>query len=111
MLERLKWYLVEVILPKYVPVGVLAAVSYAVAFLLSHASWFEKYGITTGTWPLKMEAPSGIVTLIEWDTLKVTGGAAIAALVAVAIVAIQHHTTGAPTVPGGKRETDPPKGA
>lgn len=55
-----------------------------------------------------MDPPSGLVTLIEWATFGTKTGFALAALIPVAIVAIQHHTTGAPTVAGGVRSTDPP---
>ncbi len=108
MIEQLKWYFAKVVLPKYVPVAVLSAVGYVVTFMLSHASFLEPYGITTGQWPLKMDPPSGMVTLIEWATLGTKTGIALAAAIPVLIVAIQHHTTGTPTVPGGRREIDPP---
>lgn len=111
MVDRIKWYLAEVVLPKYVPVAILSVVGYVVTFMLSHASILEPYGITTGQWPLKMDVPSGTVTLIEWATLGTKTGAVLTALVGVAIVAIQHHVTGTPTVSGGQRSTDPPKGA
>ena len=110
MWEQVKWYIVKVVVPKYLPVAVLSGLTYVVTFLMSHASVFEQYGITTGTWPLKMQPPSGMVTLIEWATLGTKTGAALAVLIPVLIVAIQHHTTGAPTVVGGLRSGDPPKG-
>lgn len=108
MLEQVKWYFAKVVLPKYVPVAVLSAVGYVVTFMLSHASFLEPYGITTGQWPLKMEVPSGMVTLIEWATLGTKTGIMLAAAIPVLVVAIQHHMTGAPAVPGGARATDPP---
>lgn len=109
MMDRIKWYLVEVVLPKYVPVVVLSVITYVVTFMLSHAKFLEPYGVTTGQWPLQMDAPSGMVTLIEWATLGTKAGAALAGLAGLAIVAIQHHTTGgAGSVVGGRREIDPP---
>jgi hypothetical protein len=108
MIDKLKWYFAEVVLPKYVPVAVLSGLGYVVAFMVSHASFLEPYGITTGQWPLKMDAPSGMVTLIEWATLGTKTGAVLAILIPTLIVAIQHHVTGAPVVPGGRREEDPP---
>lgn len=108
MLDNIKWYIAKVVIPKYLPVAVLSAVSYITAFMLAHASILEPYGITTGTWPLKMDTPSGLCTLIEWATLGTKTGVELAIAVPVLIVAIQHHTTGAPTVQGGQRAGDPP---
>lgn len=109
MIDRIKWYLIEVVAPKYIPVAILAALSALGTFMVAHADVLEKYGVTYGVWPIAWPvAPTGPVIVIELDTLSKAGAAALAAGVAILIVAIQHHTTGTPTVVGGKRETDPP---
>ena len=109
MFEDAKWYIAKVVIPRYLPVAVISGIGYVVTFMLAHAKVLEPYGITTGQWPLKMDPPSGMCTLIEWATLGTKTGLALSTLVPVLIVAIQHHTTGNGTaVAGGRRETDPP---
>lgn len=109
MIDRIKWYLIEVVAPKYIPVAILAALSALGTFMVAHADVLEKYGITYGIWPLNWPvAPTGPVIVIELDTLSKAAVAALVALLGIVIVAIQHHVTGTPIVVGGKRETDPP---
>lgn len=109
MVDRIKWYLAEVVLPKYIPVAILAALSALGTFMVAHADVMQKYGVTYGLWPLPWTVPpSGHVIVIELDTFSKGVAALVAAGVAMIIVAIQHHLTGTPTVVGGRRAIDPP---
>lgn len=94
MFDKLKIYLVEVIVPKYIPMAVLGAFSWLGAYLVAHAGTFEPYGVTYGIWPLQMDA-SGPVILIELDTLKVKLIPILGALFTVLIAAIKHHSMAA----------------
>lgn len=111
MLDRIRWYFAEIILPKYVPVAIMAFLSALGTFMVAHADILEKYGVTYGIWPINWPvAPTGPVIVVELDTLSKAGVAALTAFIGILIVAIQHHTTGGAKneVVGGKRETDPP---
>lgn len=114
MIEQLKWYLVNVGLKKYVPVGAMAALAALGTFMAAHAGVLEQYGVTYGTWPFVWpagQAPSGPCLLVEMDTLSKAAIAGIFALVAVLTRATEHHAVGAVTsnpppaevVPGGPR--------
>lgn len=112
MLDQIKWYLVNLGLKKYVPMGVMAATAALGAFMAAHAGMLEQYGITYANWPFQWPAgqsPSGPCILLELDTLSTKAIAGIAALAAIALRAAQHHTTGnGVTIAGGKRSDDPP---
>ena len=112
MLEQIKWYLVNVGIRKYGPVGIAAGFAAIGSYLAAHAGMLEQYGITYGVWPLTWPAgqdPSGPCILIEMDTLSAASYTAIIALVAVIVRAAQHHTTGNTTLAGGQQASDPPK--
>lgn len=112
MLENLKWYMVKIGLKKYVPMGVMAALTWLGTYMAAHAGMLEQWGVTYGTWPLTWPAgqqPSGDVMLIEFGTLSKAAIAGIAAVAGIVIRASQHHTTGEVGIPGGERkEEDPP---
>lgn len=110
MLDRIRWYFAEIVVPKYIPVAIMAALSALGTFMVAHAGVLEKWGITYGTWPIiwGTAIPSGQVIVVELDTLSKGAAAALAALVGILIVAIQHHATGNTGVSGGRREQDPP---
>ena len=116
MVEKIKWYFLNVIVVRYVPMAVLAGMAAIGTWLAAHAGILEQYGVTFGAYPLhwaKGYTPSGNVILIELDTLSIKAYTALIALVGFIAAAISHHTVGAVAGPqpqdGGKRENDPPK--
>ena len=112
MLEKIKWYVVEIGIKKYGPVGVMAGMAALGTFLAAHAGMLEQWGVTYGTWPLHITTPpSGQVILIELDTTSQAVIALVASLAAMAIRAGQHHATGTTAVEGGNRAGDPPAAA
>ena len=124
-MDKIKAYFVEVVLKKMTSAGVQSAVSALVVYLAAHQGMLEQFGITTytfGQWPYPAHMPSGMVTLIEWDTLKSGGAIALSALAMMAMAWVWHHGEATvkgqpqsgdlrkePEVPveGGKREGDP----
>jgi hypothetical protein len=111
MTEKIKWYFFEIVLKKYGPIGITAALTAIGTYLAAHAGVLEQYGVTYGNWPLHWnpgQDPSGHVILIELDTLGAAAYTAIIAAIAVLIRAIQQHTTGTPMFTGGTRAGDPP---
>lgn len=128
MIDNLKVYLLEVVVPKYIPMAVIGAFSALGAYLVAHSSVLEPYGVTYGMWPLQWSptsVPSGPVILIELATLQAKFIPLVGAAFAVLMVAIKHHgmaaingtpqsgdvrkTTATP-IEGGQRAEDPPKG-
>ena len=112
MLEKVKWYAVELIYKKYLPVGIAAGFTALGTYLAAHAGELKTWGIYYGVWPMVWaagEEPVGDVLLIKMSVFKATVGLAVIGLVAMAARALQHHTTGTPIVPGGNRAGDPPK--
>lgn len=124
-MDKLKTYFVEVVVKKLANQGLQSAIAALLVYMAAHQDLLESLGITTftwGQWPAANTQPSGLCTLIEWDTLG-KGGAAELAAVAMMIVAwIWHHSqataTGAPQsgdlrktetdpLPGGERKEDP----
>lgn len=109
MIEEIKWYLVNVGIKKYAPVGVMAALTAFGALMAAHAGMLEQWGISYGAWPLQWPTPpTGNCIVIELDTLSKAAIAGLASLATMAFAAAQHHTTGTPTLQGGQRATDPP---
>jgi len=109
MWDQIKWYLINVGLKKYAPIGAMAALATLGTFMAAHAGMLEQWGITYGVWPLHWPTPpTGAVIVVELDTLSKAAIAAITTIVAVAFRAAEHHTLGTPVVPGGARATDPP---
>lgn len=113
MLENLKWYLVNIGLKKYAPIGAMAALGAIGAFMAAHAGMLEQYGITYSNWPFIWPTgsePTGPCLLIEMDTLSKAAIAGIVGLIAMVMRATEHHvaTTITPPVPGGLRAADPP---
>jgi hypothetical protein len=109
VLEQIKWYLVNVGLKKYVPMGVMAALTSLGAIMAAHAGMLEQWGVTYGNWPINFgTSPTGPCIVIELDTLTKAAIAGIGSLIAMAMAAAQHHATGTPTIVGGRREIDPP---
>jgi len=97
MWDNLKTYLIELGVKKYLPIGVMAGMAALGTFLAAHAGVLEQYGITYGNWPLNFgTAPTGPCIVIELDTLSASAITALAGLAAIAIRAMQHHTTGTP---------------
>jgi hypothetical protein len=109
MIDYIKWYVVQVGMKKYVPMGVMAALASLGAIMAAHAGMLEQWGVTYGNWPLNFgTSPTGPCIVIELDTLSKAVIAGIASLAAMAMAATQHHTTGTPSVIGGRRAIDPP---
>ena len=110
MLEELKWYLVNIGMKKYVPMGVMAALASFGALMAAHAGMLEQWGITYGNWPINFgTSPSGPCIVVELDTLSKSAITGIVSLITMAVAAVQHHTTPVySSVPGGQRSTDPP---
>lgn len=111
MLEKVKWYIVNVALTKYAPMGAMAALAAFGAFMAAHAGMLEQWGITYGTWPLNWPVPpTGAVVVIELDTLSKAAIAGLVGLAAILARATEHHVATAivPPVEGGQRATDPP---
>lgn len=127
-MEKIKTYLVEVVLRNVGPKVAASVVSALVALLAAHQQLMEKMGVTyysnfSGTW--SGQAPTGQLITIELDTLSKWGAIAFVGALTLIWSIIQHHTvatvTGAPQsgdvrkvdlpVIDGKRATDPPKEA
>lgn len=102
MIDKLKWYVLNVGMNKYLPMAAMSAVTALGAFMAAHAGVLEQYGVTYGVWPLTWasgQVPSGHVILIELDTLSTGAITAIIAGVTLLWSAAQHHTTPVPTKP------------
>lgn len=102
MMDKIKWYIMNVAMNKYLPMAGMAAVTALGTFFAAHTGALEQYGITYGTWPLVWttgNVPSGPVLLVELDTLSASAIAGIVALVTVIWSATQHHTTPVPPNP------------
>jgi hypothetical protein len=111
MLERLKWYVVNVALTKYAPMGAMAALATFGAFMAAHAGLLQQWGVTYGNWPINFgTAPTGPCLVVELDTLSKAAIAGIVGIVSIMARATEHHvaTTITPPVEGGSRATDPP---
>lgn len=111
MFEKLRWYIVNVALTKYAPMGAMAALAAFGAFMAAHAGLLEQYGVTYGNWPINFgTAPTGACLVIEMDTLSKAAIAGLVSIVAIMARATEHHvaTTITPPVEGGMRATDPP---
>lgn len=116
MLEKVKWYFVNIGIKKYAPIGAMAALGALGTFMAAHAGILEQYGVTYGIWPFTWnpgQEPSGACILVELDTLSKAAITAIIAAATIAVRAAEHHTIGAVTppqpLPGGDRAGDPPK--
>jgi hypothetical protein len=99
MIDKVKWYFINIGLQKYLPIGVMSAVGFLGTFMMAHAGMLEQYGITYGIWPLQWnpgQTPSGACILIELDTLSASAVTLIVGVVTVAIRAAQHHSSGTP---------------
>ncbi len=123
-MDKLKTWLVEVVVNKVSPQVVTALIAYLVAFMGAHEEMLQKLGITfygnfTGVWDGPM--PTGQVIVVELDTLHVYGGVLLATGIAAIWALLQHHGTAvvtgqpqsgdkrqAPTIPtpGGERKQD-----
>lgn len=68
-----------------------------VVYLAAHQNMLEQFGITTFTWGQWPNAtqPSGMCTLIEWDTLQAGGAVALVGVGMMAVAWISHHGTAA----------------
>jgi hypothetical protein len=112
MLDKLKWYLVEIGVKKYAPMGIGAAFAAIGTYLAAHAEILEPWGITyTANYPFVWatgQVPTGPCILVELDTLSALAYVGTVALVAVIVRAGQHHVSGTPVVVGGQRASDPP---
>lgn len=124
-MDKIKTWLVEVVVNKVSPQVVAAIIAYLVAFMGAHEELLQKLGITfygnfTGVWDGPM--PTGQVIVVELDTLHVYGGVLLATGIAAIWALIQHHGTAVvagtpqsgdvrqtPTEPivGGDRKDDP----
>ncbi len=124
-MDKLRTWVVEVIVNKVSPQVVATLIAYLVAFMGAHAELMEKLGITyypdfKGIWD--GAAPTGQLVVIELDTLHVYCGVLLAIGLATLWGLIQHHGTaiinGTPQsgdlrttpqlpVQDGSRETDP----
>ena len=102
MIDKIKWYLINVGLNKYLPMAGMAAITALGTFMAAHAGVLEQYGVTFGNWPLVWpigQEPSGHVILIELDTLSTASATAAIALVTMLWSAAQHHITPVPPKP------------
>lgn len=129
-MDKLKTYLVEVVINKIGPKVAASVLAYGVTLIVAHQEFLEQMGITyypmfDGTWSGGI-MPTGSLIVIEFDTLKVWGAGMIVAGVMAFVAWMQHHgtavMTGAPQsgdlrqepsipTPGGDRKDDPPKAA
>lgn len=112
MWEKFKWYLVEVGIKKYAPMGAMAAVTSLGTFMMAHAGMLEQYGVNyipdwSADW-LKTHSISGPAILIELDTLSKAAMIAVIAAITVVMRAAEHHVNPTTAVPGGARAGDPP---
>jgi hypothetical protein len=125
MIENVKTYFVQVILKKLANTGIQQAITAVTVYLVAHQNYLTQFGITTftwGGWPYPNNPPSGLVTMIEWDTLGVGGATALMVGAGVIYAWFQHHAVAAvtsapqsgdkrdetsPTIAGGKRKEDP----
>lgn len=104
-MDWIETYLIEVVGKNLIPKVAAAAIAAAVGWLLSHAGMLEAWGVTTGTWPLHWTSePTGPVTVIEWDTLTVAGGAGLMGLLTLIAGIVMHH--GKATVAGTPQSGD-----
>lgn len=124
-MDKLKTYFVQVILRKISTDVIQQVITVATVYLAAHQNMLTQFGITTftwGAWPYPAHPPSGLVTMIEWDTLGIGGAAGLVAVAGIIYTWFQHHAvataTGAPQsgdkrqvptvmIEGGKRKEDP----
>lgn len=102
MIEKIKAYLLNVVLTKMAPAAASFAVTAFAGFWAAHQGMLEPWGITFGTWPLTWGAgqdPSGHVLLIELDTLSEKSVTAVFALAGALYAAGQHHLSNVVTPP------------
>lgn len=105
-MDSIKTYLVEVVLKKLTSQAVQQAIVAATVFMAAHQNALTQFGITTftwGTWPFPAQ-PSGLCTLIEWDTLGVGGAAGMFTVTGILWAWFQHH--GVATVTGKPQSGD-----
>lgn len=95
MWDKLKTYLIETVLQKYLPMAGMSGIGMLGTYLAAHAGMLEKWGVNyISDWSvdwLTTHAISGPVILIELDTTS----AALMTLVGVAAItlmrATEHH--------------------
>lgn len=111
-MDKLKTYLVEVVMKNVGTKVMSSLLSMAIVFIAAHQDIMEQIGITyypdfNGTWSGAM--PTGQLITIELATLKVWGAAALVAGATLVWGVIQHHAvatvTGFPQS-GDKRITE-----
>jgi len=107
--QKLKIYLVEVVLKRVSPAAFAAFIASAGAFYAAHKELLEKWGVTYGNWPIPGFDASGPVIIIELDTVNAALWALVSALATGVIIFGWHHTSAAVTgkpQSGGQRATD-----
>lgn len=112
MLDRIKWYFVNVGIRKYAPVALMSGLTALGTLMAAHTGLLEQWGVNyIASWDpswLSGHSISGPILLIELDTTSTAAIAAIIGLITLMSRGVEHHTLGAPTVVGGNRATDPP---
>lgn len=112
MLDKMKTYFIEVVLKNVAPKISNAVIAAGLTFLVAHAEFMEKMGITyypnfAGVW--HGAAPSGRLMVVEIDTLGLWGGAMLIMGATAAWAFFSHHAvatvTGAPQ--SGDKRTEP----
>lgn len=124
-MDKLKTWIVEVVLKNVAPKVSNAVIAAGITFLAAHQEFMEKMGITyypdfIGTW--HGAAPTGRLLVIEIDTLGIWGGAMLIMGATAVWAFFSHHAvatvTGAPqsgdkrigpsvALDGGQRQGDP----
>lgn len=124
-MDKIKTYLVQVVMKNVGPKVVSSLLSMGLVFLAAHQDLMEQMGITyypnfDGHWSGAM--PTGQLITVEIATLQLWGAAILGTGVVALIAILQHHTvatvTGLPQsgdkrdveafpVVGGQRKTDP----
>lgn len=95
MFEKLKWYLVQIGIKKYVPMGVMSAMGVLGTFMAANAGKLEPWGVNyipqwSADW-LTTHSISGPVLLIELDTTSAAVIALVVGIVTIAMRATEHH--------------------
>lgn len=124
-MDKLKTWLVEVVLKNVAPKVSNAVIAAGITFLIAHQEFMEKMGITyypdfSGIW--HGSPPTGRLLVVEIDTLGIWGGAMLIMSATAAWAFFSHHAvatvTGSPqsgdkriepavAVEGGQRQGDP----
>jgi hypothetical protein len=113
-MDKLKWYLVQIGLKRYVPMGVMAGMGAFGTLMAAHAEILEKWGVNyiaqwTPSWATTHDI-TGAVLLIELDTTSASFIAFIGAVAVIMLRASEHHVVGnSPPIAAANPPQEPPK--